>query len=821
MAHHQYLNEQSQNLRAVGSSDYEASSRDFIADSVGRATEGIEDTFAEKGEKHQWQRSRDEEETRIMEDTQSQDVTVVPENWKQCLPFLESHLVILRLLDEMGIPSPVDMKKTLADPGNLRSRVEELKCLLRALMGVRYGDPDSDEARAAVQTFMDDIRSEQLLDPLGADEPSDTTVGSIARFNAKIYKTLESNQDIRLINLYPAGRTTDPLECDLMTASFEEAPVYEALSYTWGLQSNAVETLLVINAARGPVQITTNLDAALRKLRLVDRKRALWVDAVCIDQSNNEEKAHQIAQMRRVYSEAKLVCIWLGKGSNTTPEALKFIRSMPEIFGRLTVNHDLHLYSPADVTPLDELLESPWWKRVWTFQEIVSAREARIYIGDEIIAWSEISKAFWACCEFSLAWSTDSSITREDSFEKALPHMTHLAIIEQHREQDLLPTFLETLINHGSRKATDPRDNIFGLLGVVDTADPCHSNPLLQPDYSIKLSDLLTRVTRHLVKHHGIDVIAFAILGLREAVELNHYVAYLPSWAVDWRNLWRQTGVMFAFTNLSRALDPGVRMVKMFVEAFERGQRTELKKQFEEGTASSSSDRDEPETELLFAIDEPRRPLELKSSKELVSVRFSLFCASHGLVTGPNRYLTWYKGQKADFVNLISSGFTLDTIEVLGSVKTGVKTAHDRASEAIVRFAGRLSREWCPSLPYKYVPSQSMEEALFRCMTADQWPREYDPNHGYDRLNEQSPWREGSTGGTTALERFEGKVNHKILLERISLHRRLFRSRSGYIGLAPPLAEEGDPIVILGGATVPLVLHWQNHGQHYNLIGDW
>lgn len=98
------------------------------------------------------------------------------------------------------------------------------------------------------------------------------------------------------------------LSCSLTIISPESCPPFEALSYVWG-QAKAVHLVLCDG---GVVSITQDLDDALRSLRLPTQARRLWVDAVCIDQQNIDERSRQVQYMRLIYSRATRVMVWLG-----------------------------------------------------------------------------------------------------------------------------------------------------------------------------------------------------------------------------------------------------------------------------------------------------------------------------------------------------------------------------------------------------------------------------------------------------------------------------------------------------------------------------
>lgn len=71
--------------------------------------------------------------------------------------------------------------------------------------------------------------------------------------------------------------------------------------------------------------VTENLEIALRHLRLPDKALTLWVDALCIDQSDEMEKTEQVQQMREIYSRATLVLAWLGPAAGYSDIAMEWI----------------------------------------------------------------------------------------------------------------------------------------------------------------------------------------------------------------------------------------------------------------------------------------------------------------------------------------------------------------------------------------------------------------------------------------------------------------------------------------------------------------
>ena len=140
------------------------------------------------------------------------------------------------------------------------------------------------------------------------------------------YSTLIHDDSIRLLNLPPAGDDLNDsgLSCGLEDCRLSDNPAYEALSYTWG-QPIFSEILKTHN---GTLRITENLASALRGLRLKDQIRYLWVDAVCINQDDTEEKSRQVAMMGLIYETARQVICWLGQTDESVGDAIETLKQL-------------------------------------------------------------------------------------------------------------------------------------------------------------------------------------------------------------------------------------------------------------------------------------------------------------------------------------------------------------------------------------------------------------------------------------------------------------------------------------------------------------
>ncbi|KAF6828693.1 ankyrin repeat and sam domain containing protein 6 [Colletotrichum plurivorum] len=130
----------------------------------------------------------------------------------------------------------------------------------------------------------------------------------------------------RLVRLFSGDGPE--LKCELLQAFIDERESiipYEAVSYTWG-HINLSRSIDIDGKSLG---ITASLHVALQHFRYTDRDRIIWVDGICINQSNQKERGHQVQQMAYIYRQAERVIFWLGWATNDTDEFV-------EAFQRLT-----------------------------------------------------------------------------------------------------------------------------------------------------------------------------------------------------------------------------------------------------------------------------------------------------------------------------------------------------------------------------------------------------------------------------------------------------------------------------------------------------
>jgi hypothetical protein len=185
---------------------------------------------------------------------------------------------------------------------------------------------------------------------------------------------------------------------------------FQALSYAWGNDPPWYEVLLDDLPRSGNEPITTgvkqfqtyairrNLYQALRHIRLTDDYLWLWVDALCIDQTNIHEKSQQIPKLPSIYFNAWNVIAWLGDGESLPGGVEKAVSLVPDILNLKTLDIDLRGDTlDEDVlrswASFGSLLQQPWFERRWVIQEVACARKLSVRVADKILSWLDFADA--------------------------------------------------------------------------------------------------------------------------------------------------------------------------------------------------------------------------------------------------------------------------------------------------------------------------------------------------------------------------------------------------------------------------------------------
>jgi hypothetical protein len=175
--------------------------------------------------------------------------------------------------------------------------------------------------------------------------------------------------NIRLLGLLPNKHEAAPLRCKLRNYSLQKlgtrTHLYEALSYTWGDLENDLEKRRSISVNKQNLAVTENLHAALLRLRDRSLERILWIDAICIDQENLEEREQQVRLMAKIYSKAHRVIVWLGKEARGAEGALENIRLA-------AIEESTDNSKEMNQRAILNLLQRPWFQRIWVREQTLN-----------------------------------------------------------------------------------------------------------------------------------------------------------------------------------------------------------------------------------------------------------------------------------------------------------------------------------------------------------------------------------------------------------------------------------------------------------------
>jgi len=215
--------------------------------------------------------------------------------------------------------------------------------------------------------------------------------------------------------LHP-GTGRDP-ECigHLVEANLDSLTVeYEVLSWDRGdIQSTA--TILLLHEESFYLTIPKGLAEALHSLRLSGKSRMLWIDIICLNPLDSEEKNQYIEIMPTVYARSKSLCIWLGNDEKDRNGklALDFIKNDVLSLRSIEELWDDPTGSPKWAAILN-IMSPRWFTCRWSISEVLLAPNAVIICGKEVISWKAFTEAIQLFIEVETATHRISDVMKKD-----------------------------------------------------------------------------------------------------------------------------------------------------------------------------------------------------------------------------------------------------------------------------------------------------------------------------------------------------------------------------------------------------------------------
>ncbi|TLS30964.1 hypothetical protein PpBr36_02813 [Pyricularia pennisetigena] len=366
------------------------------------------------------------------------------------------------------------------------------------------------------------------------------------------YKPLANPYEIRVLELEP-GSLKDQLKCKLhhCTIEFEHKgklysqfalstddltrPIwYTALSYRWG-DPHPVRHITVDGYE---MEITVPLFEALNHFRKPNHSVVMWIDQICINQSDNDEKSRQIPLMGRVYQHAINTLIWLGISDSMTGQVFSLLNhAATELildFSQIRIPGGLQQrgFPPAEEQVWDDLwdlLDRPWFSRLWIIQEVALSRNAWVVCGDHFMSWSMLETA----CSNLRAAGVSQWLQEKVSKGESTDHCQRVVKLGTFGKEDIM-----SLLNRARESnCWDQRDKIYGLLGISRAS-------WVRVDYNraYTVGRLYRDVAAEALQRHEL-VLASALESvdhdykqtLRLVKDCEHFErGTLPSWVADW-----------------------------------------------------------------------------------------------------------------------------------------------------------------------------------------------------------------------------------------------------------------------------------------------
>ncbi|KAF5676186.1 heterokaryon incompatibility protein [Fusarium heterosporum] len=372
----------------------------------------------------------------------------------------------------------------------------------------------------------------------------------------------------------------EPISLELQHVSLNDNISYAAVSYTWGTTTGPVD--IKVNSCQ--FKITQNLHEALRQLRRDGVDSWLWIDAICIEQSNDLEKSWQIMQMREIFSHATGVYLWLGTGTIESDLTMDFIsrvgpralscdianllnktairrgidyyikqQSHPQRIDGHTasesklgplfwdlLNEDALLAPSPLINGISNILQREHWHRIWIIQEVALAKEALVVVGTKSVSLELFDATFtaiWYCMRSGLrrmhpkwyGFCKGLSITLYEIKSLYIRH--RLRQIPAAQPVRLVDILWENGAAPGRPhySATDPRDILFGLLGILTEGEARG----IRVDYTKSVAEVFTALTRAMMSCANDDHVSFDL----DFCNPGKSTGYLPTWVPDWRKI--------------------------------------------------------------------------------------------------------------------------------------------------------------------------------------------------------------------------------------------------------------------------------------------
>jgi hypothetical protein len=637
--------------------------------------------------------------------------------------------------------------------------------------------------------------------------------------NGSLYTTLDTSRDeIRLLEI----TSVEPVVCKLSIVSLLDEPEFSALSYTWG-DASVTEPIIVEGQS---IAVTTSLTHALKAVYFQwtegccsddNSGHRIWVDAVCINQPDIQEKNSQIPLMYKIYTSAQRTFCWVGL---PTPELLGAF----DIFAYLIQEFDSRSKSQQEgenfmqgidvdlaalIPPMSHLFYTQYWRRMWIVQEAVLSKEALLVSGTRALSLAAISFVNKWLEVYGLRHDATSAPVSGDEEVLAIEatrakvrggKYLAMAKIENAKsfvetraaywseETDIIfcRTGMHMYNNFSTYAATNPKDLVYGLMAVLGFTLAIDYSPAktVADVYCDFVAKWLSTCGPESYELSGGDLWFLAHAGIVHSWEV---IPRLPSWAPNFVAISKfeeAQGRIFCLVE-DRSIEAfgDHRLIPTCSEGSLHCAAAFVDQIADTGPAITKyTGMNEPPAQWTqWAVEAlVRSPIHPESQRHRA---FGLLEA----IMHMNDYLKNVKLKHTkDLVDSTTYGYPQLFHWFLLLLFEAWRVNYENDDEHAFHAAFRTDRVWDSD---EFDPH---ELARWRLMRATPELSSCLPGHGQTVHD----W-------VTAL----GKLSDLRPLE----------TEGGYFGLCPPLTEKGDIVAVLCGCSNPVVL--RKMGDHYSHLG--
>ncbi|KAF2753755.1 HET-domain-containing protein [Pseudovirgaria hyperparasitica] len=690
------------------------------------------------------------------------------------------------------------------------------------------------------------------------------------------YSPLTGPRCIRLLHIQ-AGGDTDALTCDVSEVDLDAEPIFEALSYTWD-QDHAWdnEPEPESERKRKPIlcngqscEVTMNLYHALTEFRRRKMYSPIWIDQICINQKDDQEKNLQLGLMAEIYRSAVRVIVWLGIMSKTRNSALDFLLALPPLpeidqlrrsksVPMVAEETDMSAPSQLPARPkmskisrsfdvintvsnvLSEqyhwlgvlrLLRRSWFNRTWTLQELLLAQDLLIMMGDRDIPPAVLADASKRVVDF---YANDPLMFSEGVGRD---------IIDRHRYMDRIPAFFKAKedFKQGKRFTAEDYLSTIRVRGVTNPRDKVIAGKAILEHDVVPVADFDAPTANIFINFAHVLYEDTGVFSLSLVGDTAPAIAGLPSWVPDLVRPLRPTPLKYcgcsSFDSPIPVQGNDIRFEDKTIHL--RGAKWDVVRDIGETSWSW-------EYSLWYFIPYDKPPVPMRTcwtdNKERFGDIFPVL-EQMGPIYKPTGERTadafWktlignIQSQSANDDEAWGESFRLYLSFSLWQIR---QLAQHKDNPIIKLVDG--SDKWLPSIVTDAIEALEHRLALYMALDEVQHDETNTPRtslrqtildfarriFGTENLSELSAWKGYKAETSSAL-------HDKGLYEQVQLFgnaftqvydgRRILVSEKGYMGIAPESVKVGDVIFLVAGAGTPYVFRPVKDVENtYTLVGE-